>query len=101
MQLHIWDKRLCYFVVWTECDLAVVLVERDDSFRKEMAFLEDFVFTFFYPYLLTEARRERVEQFKAAQEKRRLKKLRKVSQREAPKGIQCFVPVTNGTKRKK
>ncbi len=101
MQLHIWKKRLCYFVVWTECDLLTVIVERDDSFKQQMEVLEDYVFTVFYPYLLTEARRERVQQFNAAREERRLKKLRKTCDREAPKGIQTFVPMTSSSKRNK
>jgi hypothetical protein len=54
----------------TKCpnDGVVVLFE-DESFRKEMEFLKDLVFTALYRYFLTEARKERVEQFKAAQEK--------------------------------
>jgi hypothetical protein len=63
-----------------------------------MELLEDFLFTSFYPYLLSEARADRFQQFKAAQEKRRLKKLRRV-QGGGHKGIQFFEPVISNAKR--
>ncbi len=97
MQLHIWAKTHCYFVVWTECDYAEVIVERDPSFTKVMEILEHFVFTFFYPYLLSKARSECVERFKAAQEERRLKKLRKV-EGQGNQGLQFYVPVVSSAK---
>lgn len=59
--MHIWDKHPCYyFVVWTaECNLAVVLVESDDRFTKEMELLKNFLFTIFYPYLALDRSRKR------------------------------------------
>jgi hypothetical protein len=77
LQLHIWEKSHCYFIVWTECDYTQVVVQKDSTFHGVMELLEDYVFTHFYPYLLSEARVERIEEFKTAQETQRLKKLRK------------------------
>jgi hypothetical protein len=66
----------CYFVVWTECDYSDVVMPKDPSFKNVMDMLEHFVFTFLYPYLFSDARAERVERFRAAQEERRHKKLK-------------------------
>jgi hypothetical protein len=98
MQLHVWKRSHCYFVVWTECDYFEVAVPKDPSFKGVLDMLEDFVFTFFYPYLLSEARTERLERFRAAQEERRLKKLKKV-QGDGQKGIQFFVPQISNAKK--
>jgi hypothetical protein len=98
MQLHIWEKSHCYFVVWTECDCAEVIVQKDASFRGVMELLEDYLFTSFYPYILSEARADRLQQFKAAQKERRLKKLRRV-EGGGHKGIQFFQPVISNVKK--
>jgi hypothetical protein len=50
------------------------MVQKDASFRGLMELLEDFLFTSFHSYLLSEARADRVQQFKAAREEQRLKK---------------------------
>ncbi len=57
-----------------------------------------YVFTHFYPHLLSKAQAERVEEFKTAQEIRRLKKLRKVESGKQ-QGIHFFfVPEVPGKK---
>jgi hypothetical protein len=53
-----------------------VVVPKDPSFKGVMDMMEHYVFTFLYPYLFSDARAERVERFRPALEKRRLKKLK-------------------------